>query len=192
MIQGYPDQPSIFPGETLTFHVSTDAPQFRVEFYRHGAELVYQFMSGWLPGVFLPSLPSDKDWGIDRNVGGVFFQGWPAYSFDLPGTIQPGVYIAKFVEFPYVTTTGGPEPVGGQDTFAPTGQMLFVVKNPRPGSDASILYKLPLFTYQAYNIAVAVEDGGWSLYQDGTSATTRKVTIRRPGGGNRRSSLGLQ
>jgi hypothetical protein len=171
MIQGYPDQPSLFPGETLSFHVSTDASQFRVEFYRHGADLVYQFMSGWMLGIFLPSLPADQDWGVDRIVGGVLFQGWPAYSFDLPGNTQPGVYIAKLVEFP-----AGPAPVGGQDIFAPTGQMLFVVKNPTPGSQASILYKLPLFTYQAYN-----SEGGWSLYD--TPPDTPVVTIRRPGGG---------
>ena len=155
MIQGYPDQPSLFPGETLSFHVSTDASQFRVEFYRHGTQLVFQFMTHWMTGVSLPSLPGDKDWGVDRNIDGFVFRGWPAYSFDLPRETQPGVYIAKFVEFP-----AGPAPVGGQDTYAPTGQMLFVVKNPRPGSQASILYKLPLFTYQAYN-----REGDWSLYR---------------------------
>jgi hypothetical protein len=170
MIQGYPDQASLFPGETLSFHVSTDASQFRVEFYRHGADLAYEFMTGWLPGVSLPGLPADQDWGIDRNAyGGVIFQGWPAYCFDLPRDTQPGVYIAKFVEFP-----AGPAPVGEQDTYAPTGQMLFVVKNPRPGRQASILYKLPLFTYQAYN-----QEGGWSLY----ATPPTRVTIRRPGGG---------
>jgi hypothetical protein len=190
MIQGYPDQPSIFPGERLSFHVSTDASQFRVEFYRHSTELVYQFMSQWVPGVSLPSLPAYHDWGLDwpgvslpslpadrdlrrdRNVGAAI-HGWPAYSFDLPANTTPGVYIAKLVEVP-----AGSEPVGESDTYRPTGQMLLVVKNPRPGSQASILYKLPLFTYQAYN-----NEGGGSLYVEGPITPDTVVTIRRPGGG---------
>jgi len=157
MIQGYPDQASIFPGETLSFHVSTDASQFRVEFYRHSAQLAYQFMTQWMPGISLPSHPFDQDWGLDCNVdrsaysfdlptNTAVLRGWPAYSFDLPANTTPGVYIAKFVEFP-----AGPEPVGESDTYRQTGQMFFVVKNANPGSQASILYKLPLFTYQAYN-----------------------------------------
>ena len=175
MIQGYPDQPSIFPGEKLTFHVSTDAFKFRVEFYRHGADLVYQFMSGWMPGVLLPSLPADQDWGLDREVNGDVLLGWPTYSFDLPANTTPGVYIAKLVEFPVFPDF---EPVGESDTYRPTGQMLLVVKNPRPGSEASILYKLPLFTYQAYNT-----EGGGSLYVPDAITPDTRVTIRRPGGG---------
>ena len=31
MIRGYPRQPSLRPGETLTLHVATDRPHFRVE-----------------------------------------------------------------------------------------------------------------------------------------------------------------
>lgn len=34
MIEGYPDDASGFPGDKITFHVATDAPQFRIEFYR--------------------------------------------------------------------------------------------------------------------------------------------------------------
>ena len=55
MIQGYSDQQSVIPGETLTLHVSTDAPQFRVDFYRQGQTLVFKQSSGWLTGQHLPS-----------------------------------------------------------------------------------------------------------------------------------------
>src|SRR5882757_1112299 len=98
MIRGYPDQSSIFPGERLSFHVSTDAPQFRVEFYRHGAELKYQFMSAWMPGVFRTGLPADQDWGLDRAVGGEMLRAWPSYAFDIPGNTAEGIYIAKLIE----------------------------------------------------------------------------------------------
>ena len=55
MIQGYPAQPSVIPGETLTFHVSTDAPQFRVDFYRQGQTLVFKQSSGWLTSAATPA-----------------------------------------------------------------------------------------------------------------------------------------
>ncbi len=42
MIQGYSDNSSAFPGDTITFHISTDAPQFRIDFYRQGATLDFQ------------------------------------------------------------------------------------------------------------------------------------------------------
>jgi hypothetical protein len=42
MIKGYPDQVSLDPGDILSLRVSTDAPEFRVEFYRQGASLVLQ------------------------------------------------------------------------------------------------------------------------------------------------------
>ena len=37
MIQGYPEQSSAFPGDVVTFRVATDAPEFRIEFFRQGA-----------------------------------------------------------------------------------------------------------------------------------------------------------
>ncbi|SRR6266487_673835 len=56
MIQGYPDRPSVLPGGTpLTLHVSTDAPQFSVDFYRQGRALEFKQSSDWLPGQNLPS-----------------------------------------------------------------------------------------------------------------------------------------
>src|SRR5580765_1971927 len=39
MIEGYPDDASGFPGDQITFHVATNAPQFNIEFYRQGVVL---------------------------------------------------------------------------------------------------------------------------------------------------------
>ena len=53
MIRGYAEQPSTRAGGRLTLRVATDAPRFRVEFYRCGSELVPQASP-----ITLPSLPS--------------------------------------------------------------------------------------------------------------------------------------
>src|SRR5439155_8100815 len=73
------------------------------------------------------------------------------------------------------------------DTTTPDarfGKALFVVRSPAPGTNAKILYKLPLFTYHAYN-----DVGGWALYTTPTSGPEPLegeptfVSLRRPGGG---------
>lgn len=176
MIRAYPEQSSIFPGETLTLHVSTDAPQFRVDFYRQGAALTLMQSSAWHAGQFLPDHEWYQDWGVDNHdQSGNQLKGWPGYDFTIPTNWTTGVYIAMCVEG---DGQGNPKPtIPPLNTGSPDAReskALFVVKNPRPGSSASILYKVPLFTYHAYNLA-----GGASLYQRADLG----VSLRRPGGG---------
>ncbi len=159
MIQGYPDRSSVFPGDTLTLRISTDAPQFRVDFYQQGQALEVKQTSGWLAGQHFPSGPPDQDWN------------WPAYTFPVPHEWTSGAYIAMFVQGDaHGNPINPPDPntADGRDAKA-----LFVVKHANPGSGASILYKLALLTYQAYN-----KEGGRSI---GTPPYA--VTIHRPGGG---------
>src|SRR2546423_14637381 len=86
MILGYPDRPSVLPGGTpLTLHVSTDAPQFRVDFYRQGRTLELKQSSDWLPGQNLPSTFPLVRW--DRNWG------WPGYDFVIPPDWPSGAHI---------------------------------------------------------------------------------------------------
>lgn len=162
MIRAYPNKPSIFAGETLILHVSTDQPNFRVSLYRQGKILELMENSAWLVGQnFSTGLP-DQDWG------------WPSYEFAIPPEWPSGAYIAMFhegdsneveISTPDVTTAYGPD-----------AKAFFVVKNAHPGKSTCILYKLSLFTYQAYNEVVPGDRG--SLY---TGAF--KVTLHRPGGG---------
>ena len=72
MIRAYPGQASVWPGGTLTLHVSTDSPRFRVAFQRwsDGPELLQR--SDWLPGVQAEARAADQDWA------------WPAYTFAIP------------------------------------------------------------------------------------------------------------
>ena len=160
MIKAYPETPSVRPGDTLVLHVSTNQPLFRVNFYRQGQNLDLMDSSDWMTGYSFLDGPPDQDWG------------WLGYEFPIPEDWPSGAYIAMFFEgdehgfetsSPDVSTPDGSE-----------AKALFVVLSPAPGETACILYKVPLFTYQAYN-----ETGpNNSLY--GNAA---KFTYRRPGGG---------
>lgn len=170
MIQGYPRQPSVRPGETLTLHVSTDCPHFRVEVYRQGARLEPMGRLGpeRLAGHAILPGPPDRDWG------------WPAYALPIPASWPSGVYIAMLIGIdaegrahaPDVTTPDGTE-----------AKALFVVRSPAPGESTTILFKLAWATYHAYN-----GTGYGSLYTEavwtgGDGAPGFTVTTRRPGGG---------
>jgi hypothetical protein len=163
MIHGYPEEPSVAPGETLVLHVSTDAPQFRVDLFRQGQTLALSQRSEWLDGRDVAPHQPSHDWG------------WPAYSFPIPADWPSGVYVAMLVQ-----GDGQGGVVDPPDTTTPDGRdskVLFVVKRGGGAAGASILYKLPLLTYHAYNQA-----GGWSLYTV-PDAGPPAVSIHRPGGG---------
>ncbi len=169
MIRGYPRTPSVFPGETLTLHVSTDSPSFRVEFHRQGATLVPMTLDD-LPrtGHHLPDGPPDRDWG------------WPAYHFDLPASWPPGVYVAMLVEIGADGTETAPD---RDSTFARSAKALFVVRHRGPVPPGTPLYKLAWATYVAYNAT-----GYGSLYSEAVWSRDEprpgfKVTWRRPGCG---------
>jgi hypothetical protein len=126
MIRAYPGQASVWPGATLTLHVSTDSPRFRVAFQRwaDGPELLLR--SDWLPGVAADARAPDEDWA------------WPAYAFAIPADWPSGVIVAALEE------------EGRKRSFdlgRDTGAALFVVR----GDRSDLLYKLPLATYHAYN-----------------------------------------
>lgn len=167
MIDGYPRWPSVRPDEPLTLHVSTDAPRFRVDFYRQGPRLDYLTSSDWQSGQrFAPGRP-DQDWG------------WPAYTFPIPADWPSGAYFALLIEGDADDTPLSPPDRASAD--GRDARALFVVRAAAPGVTASILYKLPWATYHAYNAA-----GGSSMYVAPVvvpNTRLTKVTTRRPGGG---------
>nr|AYM52535.1 hypothetical protein [Aetherobacter fasciculatus] len=166
MTSGYPSTPSLFPGETVLFHVSTDAPQIRIELYRQGATLALQGRSPWFPGRRSPDLAPWEDWS--RSFHG--------HAFPIPEGFPPGVYIAMFIEG---DAQGNDLPTQRIDRGTADGRdskALFVLRNPKPGRGERLLYKLPFFTYCAYN-AAGTPSG--SLY----TGPRRKVTFHRPGNG---------
>lgn len=148
-IYGYPARSSVRAGEAIRLHIASSAPRVYVDFYRWGGSNQYVGSTAW-PCVPAPPGPHSADWR------------WPAYDFPIPSGWPSGVYVAVLRPQP-----GHEEPA----LDAREARLLFVV-TPATRKGRSILYKIPTFTYQAYNTA-----GGASLYSSG------QVTLRRPGGG---------
>jgi hypothetical protein len=192
MIRGYVEQPSPRPGGSLTLRVATDAPRFRVEFYRCGPQLVRCGGSPWLDGVQCPPHQPFQDWGepgLDQD--GRPLAPWPAYRFPVAADWCSGVHVAVLVEGdgasrdrgrsvrhdPGQAGVGHP---GHPDRTTADGRdskALFVVRTAPSGPRARILYKIPLLTYHAYNPM-----GGWCLY-DMPDGVPPGVGLHRPGGG---------
>lgn len=192
MIRGYVEQPSPRPGDAIVLRVATDAPQFRVEFYRCGVDLVPHGGTSWLEGQDAPlHLPFQ-----DNGVPGVGLHGeplaaWRPYTIPIPPEWPSGVYLALLVE----------GDAHGQDATKPDrttldgrdARALFVVRA-APGRTARILYKLPLLTYHAYNLAgneayhPETRRGLWCLYNvpaphQVPCPIVPSVNLHRPGGG---------
>jgi hypothetical protein len=167
MIEGYPESVTVDPGDTLALCVSTDHPRFRVDFYRQGTNLNFMGSNEWQDGAAFARGTAQHDWR------------WGRQQFTVPADWPSGAYVAMFFE---LDDEGNVVSRPDDTTIADgrSAKALFVVKSAAPGKAARILYKVPLFTYQAYNDTnspVDMADGG-SLY---TGAT--KVTLRRTGGG---------
>lgn len=93
---------------------------------------------------------------------------WPVYEYQIPLDWESGAYIALFVSLERENTCDPADPHQRE------AGALFVVRSRRAAN--KILYKLPIFTYHAYN---EIGDPCGSLYTGGY----QKVTLRRPGGG---------
>jgi hypothetical protein len=148
-VDGYPARPSVRAGNVIRLHIATSADLFRVDFYRYGATTQLVGSVTWA-GQSAPSGRFDEDWQ------------WPAYDFPVPRDWESGVYIVVL---------GGTLPSAPPVLDARQGRLLFVV-TPRVPSGRSILYKVPVLTYHAYNSA-----GGGNLY------SAPQVSLLRPGGG---------
>lgn len=156
MIQGYPHRASVAPGARLVLHVATDAPRFRVLFYRWGDGFIPMQESRWLAGAYAEPRSASIDWQ------------WPAYEFTVPCDWPSAVYVAHLQE------PGGAALHPAMNSAA----VLFVVRGEGHGG---ILYKIPLATYHAYNCS-----GGGCFYVNPPRSQTppgSKVSLHRPGGG---------
>ncbi len=165
MIRAFPREPTVDAGGSLVLHVSTDAPRYRlrIERWSDGGEIVLE--AGPFGGEHAPPGTVDVPWD------------WPSIAVTLPPDLAPGAYIVRFA------AEGGAGGRGAPRDHTPDarwGTTLFVV---RGASVARVLVNLPLFTYQAYNVAhtdVISGDGeGACLY----TGTRRTATLLRPGGG---------
>ena len=170
MIRAYPRFPSLYPGETLVLHVSTDSPRFRVEFYRQGADLVRMadILSQPLPGSNLPEGPTELDWG------------WTGYQWEIPLGWSSGVYVAMLVE---IAADGSETVPDVTTTFATEAKALFVVRHKGPVAAGTPLYKVSWATWVAYNSTGYGSFYTESLFSRDEPRPGFKVTWRRPGCG---------
>jgi hypothetical protein len=191
MILAFPLEPGVLPGGRLELCVSTDAPAFRVELYRWGAELTRQGATEWLEGRFAPQHLPAHDWARDNTgLNGEELPAWPAHAIPVGEDWPPGVYVAVLIEGDgRGAPASPPAPIPPPD--ARSARALFVVR-PRAGAEAPILYKLPLLTWHAYNQVSAAHyepgagTGGWCLYSEFRELPVPRplaVSVRRPGGG---------
>jgi hypothetical protein len=170
MIRGYPRYPSLFPGDTLTLHISTDHPRFRIEFFRQSAALTRMAdLSGEaLQGSFLPDGPSDVDWG------------WTGYDFAIPTDWPTGVYVAMLIE---ISDSGVESRPDTTTTFATEAKALFVLRHRGPVPVATLLYKISWATFVAYNATMYGSLYSEAVWSRDSSPPGFKVTWRRPGCG---------
>ncbi len=151
-IEAYASAGSIFPGETISFHVRIEPPHFnfKINIYRKGRdEALVHSGSGMALAYDTPDNASE--------IG----CGWPpAYPFVIPDNWSSGVYIAR------LTSVIEPSP--------PEVNILFVVKASAPGANTKILLQLTATTYEAYN-----NWGGKSLYVPDDQPAV-KVSFNRP------------
>jgi hypothetical protein len=196
MIQGYASPTSVFPGDSISFYVSTDAPQFRIDFYRQGSTLQFINSTAWFAGVFADNHEPDGDWSKSEiRRDGKQVAAWTPSGFSVPNEWLGGVYIAMLVEGDG-NGNANPNQNPPLNTGSPDGQSakaLFVVKNPSPGVQSQVLYKIPLFTYQMYNMTTytgvdgKLHAGAGYPFNDpsnpGTDTPQYWVALGRPGGG---------
>lgn len=137
-IEGYTQRKSYLPGETIEFHVSTNAATYSIEILKEQWQRVIVAKVTGLRGSYYPvPAPEKKPW---ENGA-----GWPVtYSWIVPKEWENGNYLALFR-----TTSGG-------YTYA---YHPFIVRTRVAGSRSKVVLVLNYDTRSAYNFW-----GGKSLY----------------------------
>ncbi|MGX2997358.1 N,N-dimethylformamidase beta subunit family domain-containing protein [Streptomyces sp. JNUCC 64] len=186
MIEGYVDRESVTAGGVLGLHVSTDAEEFRVRFYRLGRELAYLGESEVYPGS-VKAPPPHPD-GEPEHASPAADWELPRHVFPVPGDWAPGIYLAHLVEGDERRAAAVPLlDDGGIEGYA---REFFVVRPTRPGSHGRVLYKKSTFTRHAYNRSDSEGVPRSSslydnpVYQEGGADGPRghKLSLHRPGG----------
>ncbi len=144
-IEGYASLSSVTAGEEIHFFVHTEAPQYTISIYRMG-------WYGGLGGrtVYGPITRKGIQQQMPRahsETGLIACQWTDPYRLKIPKEWLTGVYVAKLQE----------------ETQKKESYIIFVVKD--MSCEATILFQLPVNTYQAYNFW-----GGKSLYDWGSGS----------------------
>lgn len=180
-MRGYPEPPSVTPGESFLLRVSTEVPAFHVAIYRLGPSLEPVVTLGPWPGRAVPEGCVDEPWD------------WPAYRVAASPEWRSGIYLAVLLacQGPAPSGSGSPVEAANHDGCFPCeaphidsrdARLVFVVRRRQDRDPSPFLYKVALSTWHAYNAT-----GGGSMYvgRSGDLATGhRSITTCRPGGGS--------
>lgn len=143
-IEGYTDQLSYRPGETVRFSLNSSAPKVAMEIARVGKETKTVWQKSDVPAETHP-IPEDASSHGCR---------WPVtFELPIPEDWKTGYYQVRLV----ATDSGGPFVQRNRRTAE--SRMFFVVRAANPGQQSKILLQLCTNTYNAYN-----NWGGYSLY----------------------------
>jgi hypothetical protein len=162
-IEGYANRISVAPGDSIAFHVSTDAPQFKIEVLRDGAEPTVLTTVEAVKGV-QHAIPAEA-WANGC--------AWPAaHTLVIPAEWSSGVYRAR------LTAAKRPSDFTQWCSATVSHDIFFIVRSSQPGVTAPILMHLCTNTYNAYN-----KWGGHSLYGYHSIGKMRsaRVSLNRPG-----------
>ncbi len=143
-IEGYTDQVSFAPGDTIRFHIATSAPEFEMSIRRVGASTTEVWRKEGLHAGDYPVPDDASSHGCD----------WPAaLELECPADWPSGYYEATL----RAVDQGG-QFVHRNRRTAESG-LYFVVREKEPGRTSTILLQLATNTYNAYT-----NWGGHSLY----------------------------
>jgi hypothetical protein len=187
MIQGYVTPSSVSVGNKITIHTGAvkgehrnekgDISKFRTYFFRRGANWELKGKSDvWTADAATPPKTPAQDYAPDDAASD---WKWPGVDFTIPRDWRSGAYVAVFVP----EDGRSAPPANPDDKKYYFSRALFVINvaDEDPGTNATILYKIPLFTYCAYN-----HEGNTSLYEVADvddPPRNFKVTLNRPGCG---------
>ncbi|MEO8272023.1 MAG: N,N-dimethylformamidase beta subunit family domain-containing protein, partial [Aureliella sp.] len=161
-IEGYTGRVSYRPGEELTLHVSTPAPNFSIQITRLGATSELVFEQAGIVGQASPIPENASSHGC----------AWPAlWKMPIPENWTSGYYHVRL----FAQDGGGKYTHRGARTAE--SSCFFIVRAAEPGKNSRILIQLSTNTYNAYN-----NWGGFSLYAYNGLAGVQgnRVSFHRP------------
>ena len=162
-IWGYTDKLSYAPGDEVSLHVNTTAPNYSVEVFRDGGKWESVHKQEGITGAY-------HNTAIDCYEKGC---GWPASSkIKLPADMKSGAYVVV------LSVEKGEQRVE-QEAF-------FIVRSAQPGAKNKILFIPAVPTWIAYNdwaggcsYRLPPEAGGGGREERGSAISTRN-TIHKP------------
>lgn len=146
-IFGYTNELSFLPGETVDFHVSTNAPEYSIRIERVGQIRKNVWEKGEIKGKHYKT--PDKAYEVGCN--------WPkSESFKIPNDLKSGYYSVMFM----TENTPG---------YRAQWEHFFVVRSANPGVDNKAVLVIATSTYHAYN-----NWGGSNLYEGAHKVSTKR------------------